>query len=66
METTAGEFIRDFRKFRATAAREQPAKTCGAVLKGLADYFGRGVSAVRGVLELVQASHKPLANSFRC
>ena len=76
METTAREFIRNFRKFRTIAARgktvrvkapegvylfarEQPAKTCGAVLEGLAAYAGHGFLTGKGADALEAAKRKP-------
>lgn len=41
--------------------REKPAKTCGAVLEGLAAYTGRGFLTDEGAAALHAAKHKPVA-----
>ena len=41
--------------------REKPAKTCGAVLAGLATYVGRGFLTDEGAVALEAAKHKPVA-----
>jgi hypothetical protein len=39
--------------------REKPAKTCGAVLEGLAAYAGRGFLTEEGAEAIEQAKRKP-------
>jgi hypothetical protein len=41
--------------------REKPAKTCGAVLAGLAEYAGRGFLTADGVQALEVAKKNPVA-----
>ena len=41
--------------------REKPAKTCGAVLEGLAAYAGRGFLTEEGATAIEAAKRKPAA-----
>jgi hypothetical protein len=76
MDTTVCEFVRNFRRLRAAAARgrtvrvkardgvylflrEKPAKTCGALLEGLAAYAGRGFLTEGGPAAIEAAKRKP-------